>query len=231
MTDSTDNARGADDWSCAGCGISGPDTDRRCDCATAVVVRGKEGQWKTGPTWEEMRARRADLAPDPLRAVKVKSLVWEYHPAGAIAAQATGFAYIIDTRMKGRVYSIKGFNQQREFASMDAAKAAAQADYEARIRSALEPDPLADARVKALVEALKDWLELAEHCSITDGVCCCGENMENHSEPMECGHSPVDHAAYVARYMIESTRAALAAPDMGNPITEMTPVIQRGIHD
>jgi len=69
---------------------------------------------------------------------RVKPLRWEHHPAGAIAAPPTGHDYIIDTRMKGRVCSIKGFNPQREFASMDEAKAAAQADYEARILAALE---------------------------------------------------------------------------------------------
>jgi hypothetical protein len=73
--------------------------------------------------------------------VMIKPLVWGYHPEGAIAAPPTGHAYIIDTRMKGRVYSIKGFNPAREFESKDEAKAAAQADYEARIMAALEPAP------------------------------------------------------------------------------------------
>jgi hypothetical protein len=79
-------------------------------------------------------------APAPA-GVTIKPLVWEYHPAGAIAAPPTGHAYIIDTRMKGRVYSIKGFSPTREFGSMDEAKAAAQADYAARIMAALEPAP------------------------------------------------------------------------------------------
>lgn len=76
--------------------------------------------------------------------MRVKPLIWEYHPAGSIAAPPTGHAYIVDTRMKGRVYTIKGFNPQREFSSLDEAKAAAQADYEARIMAALEPDPVGD---------------------------------------------------------------------------------------
>lgn len=61
------------DWTCAGCGIAGPDTDRRCDCATAVVVRGKEGEWKTGPTCEEMRSRAAP-SPDVLALVEALAL-------------------------------------------------------------------------------------------------------------------------------------------------------------
>ena len=70
---------------------------------------------------------------------RIKPLRWEYHPAGAKAEPPTGHAYIIDTRMEGRVYTIKGLNPQREFASTDDAKAAAQVDYEARILAALEP--------------------------------------------------------------------------------------------
>jgi hypothetical protein len=94
-------------------------------------------QDEPSPNGDTVPYNRADLAPDPLRAVKVKPLVWEYHPAGAIAAPPTGHAYIIDTRMKGGCYSIKGFSPQRGFSSMDEAKAAAQADYVARIMSAL----------------------------------------------------------------------------------------------
>jgi hypothetical protein len=81
-------------------------------------------------------------------------------------------------------------------------------------RADLAPAPL-DARVAELVDALEAWLELAAHCSIEEGVCCCGDNMENHSDPMFCGHSPVDHGAYIAMQLIESTRAALAAFDKG----------------
>lgn len=30
------------------------------------------------------------------------------------------------------------------------------------------------------------------------GVCCCGDNMDGHSDPMACGHSPVDMGEYSA---------------------------------
>lgn len=80
---------------------------------------------------------------------------------------------------------------------------------------ATQPNPMVDPCVRALVEALEAWLELAAHCSIEEGVCCCGDNMENHSNPMDCGHSPFDHGAYVAGQLIESTRTALAAFNTG----------------
>lgn len=106
------------------------------DAPERIYVGGEGGEgnwWSHDSVYARLgEYRRADLPP------KVKPLEWEYHPAGAIAAPPTGFAYIIDTRMKGRVYSLKGFNPPREFASMDDAKAAAQADYEIRVLSALE---------------------------------------------------------------------------------------------
>jgi hypothetical protein len=106
-------------------------------------------------------ADTADTAPAPA-GVTVKPLVWGYHPAGAIAAPPTGHAYIIDTRMKGRVYSIKGFNPAREFESKDEAKAAAQADYEARIMAALEPSPAGVTVPDELYQAAKRDAEEAE---------------------------------------------------------------------
>jgi hypothetical protein len=66
------------------------------------------------------------------------------------------------------------------------------------------------AKLAQAVERLEAWVKLAEHCSIEDGVCCCGEDMEGHSNPMNCGHSPVDHGAYIAGQLEESTRATLA---------------------
>ena len=89
---------------------------------------------------------------------RVKPLVWGYHPAGKIAAPPTGHAYIIDTRTKGRCYSIKGFSPERQFDSLDEAKAAAKADYEARILAALDPAPDQeewDAAIEAAAKVAK----------------------------------------------------------------------------
>ena len=106
-------------------------------------------------------------APAPA-GVTVKPLVWGYHPAGTIAAPPTGHAYIIDTRMKGRVYSVKGFKPEREFGSLDEAKAAAQTDYEARIMAALEPAP-AGVTVQEAAKVLQELVTCVE-----DG-CYCSE--------------------------------------------------------
>ena len=57
------------------------------------------------------------------------------------------------------------------------------------------------ARAKAENEKLRGLVDLAAniftHCTVTDGVCCCGDNMDGHPDPMGCGHTPVDHGSYV----------------------------------
>jgi hypothetical protein len=67
-----------------------------------------------------------------------------------------------------------------------------------------------EAKLAKAVGFLEAWIEVSENCSIEEGVCCCGDNMEGHSDPMNCGHSPVDHGAYIAGQLEESTRALLA---------------------
>lgn len=94
--------------------------------------------------------------------VRVKPLEWAYHPAGKIAAPPTGHAYIIDARTKGRCYSIKGFNPERQFDSLDEAKSAAQADYERRILAALEPAPDHSDWNAAIEAAAKVAREMAD---------------------------------------------------------------------
>ena len=63
----------------------------------------------------------------------------------------------------------------------------------------------------ALAEKLEGWIGVAATCAIESGVCRCGDNMERHGNPLDCGHSPVDHGAYVATQLIDDTTSALAA--------------------
>lgn len=41
------------------------------------------------------------------------------------------------------------------------------------------------------------------NCEVIDGCCCCGDSMGAHSDPMQCGHSPVDHGRYQADKWLE----------------------------
>lgn len=69
----------------------------------------------------------------------------------------------------------------------------------------------AEAERDAANALLRAWVELSEHCSIEEGVCCCGDYMESHSDPMNCGHLPFDHGAYTTNQLVENTRAHLGA--------------------
>lgn len=63
------------------------------------------------------------------------------------------------------------------------------------------------AKAMGLLEA---WINVATHCTIEEGVCCCGDDMDTHAEPMDCGHEPVDHGTYIAMGLAEKTEATLA---------------------
>ena len=66
-----------------------------------------------------------------------------------------------------------------------------------------------DARIAALTKALEGCVAAIEHADMADGVCCCGDMMEGHSDPMSCGHSPVDQGHYHSHQVLASARAAL----------------------
>ena len=67
------------------------------------------------------------------------------------------------------------------------------------------------AKVARLGEVLKACVSSLERADTAEGVCCCGDNMESHGDPMNCGHSPVDMGDYYARKALEAARAAIAA--------------------
>ena len=67
-----------------------------------------------------------------------------------------------------------------------------------------------EAKLAKAVGLLEAWVNVAAHCTIEEGVCCCGDSMDTHAEPMDCGHSPVDHGAYVASRLVDDTSATLA---------------------
>lgn len=35
-------------------------------------------------------------------------------------------------------------------------------------------------------------LQFMQNADVRSGVCCCGDDIERHGNPMDCGHSPVD---------------------------------------
>lgn len=73
---------------------------------------------------------------------------------------------------------------------------------------------VANARLIAaapdLYAALEACIASLERADTAEGVCCCGDSMDRHSDPMSCGHSPVDMGDYYASKALEAARAALA---------------------
>jgi hypothetical protein len=53
------------------------------------------------------------------------------------------------------------------------------------------------------------WVAVYENCDITTGYCCCGEDMDRHTDPMHAGHAPVDMGAYQSGKLCSETKEAL----------------------
>lgn len=53
-------------------------------------------------------------------------------------------------------------------------------------------EELADKFKKGFVIVPVDFLEFVKNAPVSSGVCCCGSPMDDHPEPMSCGHGPVD---------------------------------------
>jgi len=62
-----------------------------------------------------------------------------------------------------------------------------------------------------LAEAVIGAQQIVLHCEITDGSCCCGEEMVRHSNPINCGHQPIDHGQYQADKWLEGSVDLIAA--------------------
>lgn len=71
----------------------------------------------------------------------------------------------------------------------------------------------AEAKVVAMRELVGGAQGILMNCDVETGICCCGDAMENHGNPMDCGHSPVDHGSYSAQQWLEAANAALASAD------------------
>jgi hypothetical protein len=65
-----------------------------------------------------------------------------------------------------------------------------------------------EAENARLLELVNTAEGIFQHCDVTDGMCVCGDDMKNHPSPMDCGHRPVDHGAYVVGQWLEHAHIA-----------------------
>ena len=176
--------RGGANWEiCEDCGAKWADD------------RGGKPTWADPPEWVAARAHLAASQPAPdchqpdlvtadggqsaqPVAVKVKPLAWEqaeYYGAVVATARAfydagykitswSGFDYV-EVTVAAPGYQKTGYVGEGIYPDFDAAKAAAQADYEARIMAALDVLPLTvqDAAM-VLLEAMKGGLDPLDAC-------------------------------------------------------------------
>ena len=150
-------------------------------------------------------------------AVKVKPLVWvDFHDRAAKAQAWNEANYIIQKWSDGRWeisasypgYSTFIYGMDRFYPTIEAAKAAAQADYEARILAAIQPDP--DARQADLAKAF---------CMGRD---TCGNAMDDVADNWSCGHMPphCDCARDIEQWRLaaDECRALLPPADLAAKI-------------
>ena len=62
--------------------------------------------------------------------------------------------------------------------------------------------------IEELRSLLRSWMTTFEECSITSGVCCCGNAVEGHGH--YDNHSAVDSGWYYAQSLYTETKEALA---------------------
>lgn len=63
-------------------------------------------------------------------------------------------------------------------------------------------------RLEKLVEEMNKFVEFVRNAPVSSGVCCCGDNMDDHADPYSCGHSPLDQWEYSVSNWIEQISKA-----------------------
>jgi hypothetical protein len=97
----------------------------------------------------------------------------------------------------------------------DAALIAITPDLATAYLAALDRIEALEAREKEAERLLQSWEGVYSNSEITAGVCCCGDDMADHADPMSCGHSPLDMGEYAASHVFADTRAWMAGKAVG----------------
>lgn len=131
--------------------------------AIGALEERRDQYLKDSPTWLQIQLDIHAIAALPAQGVRVRPLEWiDFEGRGAKAQAWNEANYMIQLWSDGRYeisasypgYSTFIEGTDRFYPSLDAAKAAAQADYERRILAALDtPAPAQTDAVEALVKA------------------------------------------------------------------------------
>lgn len=67
-----------------------------------------------------------------------------------------------------------------------------------------------EAEIAQLRQVIQHTIAMLDNADLESGVCCCGDSMQGHSDPMACGHSPVDSGAYYVEQHVRYLRSVLS---------------------
>ena len=163
----------------------------RADAQAAVALMVAQAATQADP-WDGPVTKNKIVDAQAIAAQQIKARIRALAPADGLAA-------VDALRVEARE------NAMQALASMGQAQDA----YEAQLKAEAEL-AAAQQREAALTKALEACVASLERVDTAEGVCCCGDSMDRHSDPMSCGHSPVDMGDYYAGQALESARAALA---------------------
>lgn len=163
----------------------------RADAQAAVALMVERAATQADP-WDGPVTKNKIVDAQAIAAQQIKARIRALAPADGLAA-------VDALRVEARE------NAMQALASMGQAHEAYEAQLEAEAELAA-----AQQREAALTKALEACVASLERVDTAEGVCCCGDSMDRHSDPMSCGHSPVDMGDYYAGKALESARAALA---------------------
>ena len=163
----------------------------KADAAAAQALVVEQAATQADP-WDGPVTKNKIVDAQAIAAQQIKARIRALAPADGLAA-------VEALRVEARE------NAMQALASMGQAQEAYEAQLEAEAELAA-----AQQREAALTKALEACVASLERVDTAEGVCCCGDSMDRHSDPMSCGHSPVDMGDYYAGQALESARAALA---------------------
>ena len=162
-------------------------------------------------------------------AVKVKPLVWvDFHDRGAKAQAWNDANYLIQKWSDGRWeisasypgYSTSIYGTDRFYPTIEAAKAAAQADYTARILAALQPDP--DARQADLAKAYGPILDL-----LPDAVRAAEKAMRKYPQPNYVISKWAEETGEVTKDLIHMAEGRQTADKLRGEIVQSLAMLHR----
>ena len=199
-------------------------TDR--DKAVELLARALcEAHAEDGDHWKQWEdhaaALLAQIAP-LLTAVKVKPLVWRDFGKEAERAESLFGLYTAmwGASINGDTVYLTHAGWLKQFDTLEAAKAAAQADYEARILSAVEAVPVAQA-IKAERIACTEELRLADAAARAEERV---KTLEAVKDAIQCLANPADipGGCVIPDTFDEGTSAAFEA--VGDMLREATAI-------